>query len=529
MSSSLTDHELLQAYARDGSQESFAQVVRRYVDLVYSAARRQVASSHAAEEIAQSVFVDLARHARTIGATQPLAAWLYVVTRRTAVDYVRRESRRVQRERTAGPILAMNESSPDWSRLAPVLDEAMAELNDADRSAVVLRFFQNRSFREVGEAIGMSEDTAQKRVTRALDRLRASFEARGIAVTAATLATEVAANAVQTAPAGLATGIALGVPAMGTIGTGVAAAAKGAMGIWARQVGFGLVAAGLVGGAAIEWRSLERERESLRAHDAQQAALEERLAGADRERDAATRRMREIEARLAQHQVEAPANELDAEVAAWFQRVTRLKQLAAEARDLAIPELQFVTEREWFDLARDAKFDTDEERREQLKELRTAAKNHLAERLQRALIAYLDAHDGELPAAVSELAGFLEPPVNPAILGRYEMRAQGKVFSHPRDEWLLAERAVADPEHDRQLGIKRNTYELVEATEVPNGDMRRAIAAFATAHDGALPGGPAELVPYFARPLSAVTLKAFMAKPAADFSRAALTKIMAPN
>src|SRR5689334_18585231 len=143
-----SDHDLLRSYATAGSQPAFSELVRRHVNLVYSAARRQVRSSALAEEIAQSVFLDLARNASHIKPATPLVAWLHLVTRRTAVDTIRRESRRQAREQSAAEIAAMKSPTPDWSGIEPLLDEAVESLPEADRIAILLRFFENKSLQE---------------------------------------------------------------------------------------------------------------------------------------------------------------------------------------------------------------------------------------------------------------------------------------------------------------------------------------------------------------------------------------------
>ena len=208
-----SDWDLLGRFARENSQDAFAEIVRRHLDLVYSAARRQLRSPQLAEEVAQSVFADLARHAGKLKPDTILTAWLYAVTRRTAIDVIRRESRRQLREQIAMETNSMNASSstgfsPVWSDIEPLLDDAMAALDETDRSAILLRYFENKSLREIGEALGASEDAAQKRVSRAVERLREFFSKRNVAIGASGLAVLISANAVQSAPVGLALTIA---------------------------------------------------------------------------------------------------------------------------------------------------------------------------------------------------------------------------------------------------------------------------------------------------------------------------------
>ncbi len=217
-----TDLELLARYARNQAEDAFAEIVRRRLDLVFSAALRQVRSPQLAEEVAQSVFSDLARNAAQLRPDTILSAWLYHVTHRTAIDVVRRESRRQLREQIATEMNAMNGTTDDWTQIEPLLDEAMHALDETDRAAVLLRYFENRTLREVGEKFGASEDAARKRVSRAVDRLREFFAKRGVTVGANGLAVVISANAIQAAPAGLAATISMAA-ALAGIGVGTSA------------------------------------------------------------------------------------------------------------------------------------------------------------------------------------------------------------------------------------------------------------------------------------------------------------------
>jgi len=220
-----TDLQLLARYTRHHAEDAFAELVRRHLDLVYSAALRQVRSPQLAEEVAQSVFINLARHAPRLAPDTILTAWLYQVTRREAIDVVRREARRQLREQIATEINAMN-AAADWSHIGPLLDEAMHALGETDRAAVLLRYFENKSLREVGQTLGTSDDAAQKRVGRAVERLRDFFAKRGVTVGASGLVAVLSAQAIQAAPVGLAltisTAAALGGAAIATTATATA-------------------------------------------------------------------------------------------------------------------------------------------------------------------------------------------------------------------------------------------------------------------------------------------------------------------
>lgn len=200
------DARLLHEFADDGSEAAFAELVRRHLDLVHSAARRQVAGDiHRAEEVTQAVFVELARQAKRLTAHRSLAGWLYTTARFVAARNQRAEQRRMQRE-TA--VHSMNETDSEstlaWDDLRPLLDDVMHRLSPTDREAVVLRFFQNRPLAQVGHALGVGENAARMRVDRALERLRRELTRRGIRSTAAALSAALSAHAVAPAPAGLA-------------------------------------------------------------------------------------------------------------------------------------------------------------------------------------------------------------------------------------------------------------------------------------------------------------------------------------
>ena len=209
------DSELLSRYARTHSEDAFAELVGRHVNLVYSAALRQVnGDAHLAQDVAQAVFTDLARKANSLSRRETLTGWLYTSAHFAAAKMARTENRRRDREEkfmrepisdTApdpGCAGGFAEARPDWEKLRPSLDEVMHELKETEREAILLRYFENRQFAEVGAKLGLNENAARMRVERALEKLRAVFLRRGVAATTA-LASVISANAVQIAPAGL--------------------------------------------------------------------------------------------------------------------------------------------------------------------------------------------------------------------------------------------------------------------------------------------------------------------------------------
>ena len=208
------DSELLSRYARTHSEDAFAELVRRHVNLVYSAALRQVnGDAHHAQDVAQTVFTDLARKASSLTRRETLTGWLYTSAHFAAAKIARTESRQRDREekfmcepmQNSGTGVSPVHPAPeaDWQQLRPVLDDAMHELKEVDREAILLRFFENRQFAEVGAKLGLNENAARMRVERALEKLRDIFAKRGV-TTAAALASVISTNAVQLAPANLA-------------------------------------------------------------------------------------------------------------------------------------------------------------------------------------------------------------------------------------------------------------------------------------------------------------------------------------
>jgi RNA polymerase sigma factor (sigma-70 family) len=198
--------QLLRDYVETGSESAFRELVDRYINLVYSTAYRRLGGdAHLAEDTVQTVFSDLARKASTLPATVMLGGWLHRHTCFVTSAMLRTNRRREAREKEAMEIFA---SCDDWKAIAPMLDEAVNQLAPADRDAVILRFFEGLDFRIIGARIGSNEDAAQKRVSRAVEKLRAFLEQRGATLSAAGLATLLASASILAVPAGLAARVA---------------------------------------------------------------------------------------------------------------------------------------------------------------------------------------------------------------------------------------------------------------------------------------------------------------------------------
>ncbi len=230
----IADAELLRRFVTERSEAAFREFVAQQIDFVYATALRHVTGdTHLAEEVAQTVFLDVARKARVLSARTSLKGWLYTSTRFAAARAVRARARRSTHETEAHlmkEILSASSSTDiDWNELRPVLDAALAELGDKDREAILLRFFEGRSLADVGAAIGLAENSARMRVDRALERLRTRLARRGITSSAAALAALLLRQPAVAAPAGLAAKVA---------GTSLAGAAVLSSGGAALALGF---------------------------------------------------------------------------------------------------------------------------------------------------------------------------------------------------------------------------------------------------------------------------------------------------
>ena len=284
----LDDQQLLRSFGKDGSEAAFSELVTRHVNLVYAAALRRTGDEQFAKDVTQLVFTDLARKARLLPKGVVLAGWLHRATRFAAGQMLRAERRRYAREQEA---VAMNtsESNPasDWAQIRPLLDEALDDLSDEDRDAVVLRFFEQRSLAEVGAALGSNEDAARKRVGRALEKLRVLLMQRGLTTTSTALSAVILANCVQAAPVGL-TATVTGISLAGLTATDATLSLWNIMTLTKLKIGIAsvIVAAGLATPLIVQHSAsskLRDQNQSLQAQLVQAAELaaeNERLSNA---------------------------------------------------------------------------------------------------------------------------------------------------------------------------------------------------------------------------------------------------------
>ena len=177
-----------------------------------------VCDAHLAEDVTQGAFVALAKNAAQLADRPVLSGWLHRTAQNIAAQTVRTEVRRHAREQEAAAMNELLSTEPDasWEHIAPHLDAALGELSEPDRDALLLRYFERKSAQEMAQILGISDVAAQKRVSRAVERLREFFSKRGVTVGASGLVVVISANAVHAAPAGLAATISAAAVLAGT-------------------------------------------------------------------------------------------------------------------------------------------------------------------------------------------------------------------------------------------------------------------------------------------------------------------------
>jgi RNA polymerase sigma factor (sigma-70 family) len=278
---------LVREYAQSSSEQAFATLVSRHVNLVYSVAMRQVRDPHLAEEITQSVFIILAGKAKSLSPKTILSGWLCRTARYVSANTLSIQRRRQFREQEAHMESILNEPEPGvWNQIAPLLDEALNCLGEKEHDAVVLRVFDGKELKQVGAAMGTTEDAARMRVNRGVETLREFFTKRGVTLSATAIAGAVAANSVQAAPAGLAATIAAAALSGTTITTTAAIAATKAIAMTTLQRTIVTVTVAVLAGAGIyearQAAQLHNQVRTLQQHQTPLAEQIQRLSGPHR-------------------------------------------------------------------------------------------------------------------------------------------------------------------------------------------------------------------------------------------------------
>lgn len=449
----IEDAELLRQYTEAGSEDAFAELVERSLPLVYSAALRQVCGDQSlARDISQTVFIDLARKARSLARRELLSGWLYTSTRLAASNARRVNRRRQLREQKA---IAMQETAshppdnPGSADIKAVLDEAMSKLDSAERNAVLLRFFHEMNLKEVGVALGLTEDAARMRVNRSLEKLRTLLTRRGVALSAAALAVALTTEAISAAPAGLA--VSITEAALASAATGTATTLTIAKILAMTKLKIGIAGAIIVAGVATPLALQHNSQAKLRAESQVlqnritelegMAAERPRAAALPTQRDetqsVASDQLRELlKLRGEVAQLRADARELEILKAAHAHltnnpvvqnaletevHVAKLRQLMKDRPNLVIPEFYLLGEGDLRRAAKEFDLDSEDGVRAAFASLRFRAENSFAVNLQPALKKYTDSHEQQPPERVEELASYFDPPVDPSVLSRYKV------------------------------------------------------------------------------------------------------------
>lgn len=535
-----SDAQLLREYAEEGDETAFRAIVTRHTDLIYSAALRQVSSPDLARDVAQSVFTDLARKAgplaRSLSENASLSGWLYRGTRYAALRELRDDRRRQNREREAMKELDLPaESATDWERICPLLDEAMAGLGDEDREALLLRYFKNQDFRAIGVSLGVSDDAAQKRVTRALEKLRADFARRGVAATAVALSTALSVNAVTVAPAGLAasfTTAALSANAI-TAAAATTTVTKALFMTTFQKALIGSTLAVLAGAGIYQARqaaTLREQVETLR----QSNLTAEQLAQLQRERDAATNQVASLQDQIAllkRSAADLPklrreVSELRAASAAksdgqdtvetaakaWADRVAKLKQRLTETPGAAIPEMKYLGEGNWLSAAQGS-LDTDKDFRRAFSQLRSAGENQFIISMQDALNGYLKDNNGQFPTDLSLLKSYFDSAPDDAALQRYAIVPASSIPNiKVGSDWVITVKDPIDTEFDSLWALgSRGFGSTVYQGATEEAILAPALKAYEAANNGTEPSDPSQIVPYLATPEQQAAYQKLMA------------------
>jgi RNA polymerase sigma factor (sigma-70 family) len=489
-----SDQQLLQDYAHHRSETAFAELVRRHIDLVYSAALRRLGDAHLAEDIAQGTFTALAQNAPVLAGHPVLSGWLHRTTQNLAANLIRTNLRRQTREQEAVTMNQLLSSAPDdvnWQSIAPHLDAALDELESPDRDVVMLRYFEKKSAREAAVQLGLSEAAAQKRVSRAVDRLREFFAKRGVTVGASGLAVVISAHAVQAAPVGLALTISTAAALTGTtLATTATVTATKAIAMTALQKTVVAATIAVLAGVGIyEARQASRLREQVQTLQRQQAPLTEEVQRLKIELNETASQLAQVHksneqlnqntadllrlrAKVAQLRAATNSlaslsttnNPMVAEVEFWLSRVEMIKQRLNSLPDMQIPEFQFLTERDWMRVSQ--YMDTETNLDEVVRIAREYTKQSCGRAFHEATQRCLVENDQKFPPDIQSLQPYLPRLSDPLVLQNYQITwAQRKTETTPNGgerevytpspaaadgEWIILQKA---PRYDSDLQL----------------------------------------------------------------------------
>jgi RNA polymerase sigma factor (sigma-70 family) len=545
----VTDSQkLLTEYATSGSEAAFRDLLTRYINLVYSTAVRLVnGDTHLAEDITQRVFIDLARAAPSLPKGVMVGGWLHRHTCYVGSKTLRGERRRQLRERQAVEMNSVqnDHSESNLAQVAPILDEAIDALKPEDRAAILLRFFEQLDLRAVGEALGISEEAARKRVTRALDQLHLLLNRRGVSLSAAALGTALAAEAVTAAPTSLAAAIIAAAPSGTAAATTTVLTATKAIAMTTLQKAAIAAAFAIVAGGGIHQAyKASQLRDQVQMLKQQQASLTEQNQQLQRELPGAARRLASLaddknhDAELLKLRAEVTALRQAARERAatesitgvWATRIALLKQRFAQLPDKRIPEMEFLTDKDWAAATRDADLSTDEGVRQAMRALRSAAKDNFLEAMRDAIKKYAAAANGGhlpddsaqlaqainanaalLPSDLAQLKPYFDVPVEDATLQRYQFLPPRKVHDNLSDILVKEVALPVDPEYDTHHEMGLNSGGVGSVNLIADA-VAAAAKNYSQANSGQMPSDPAQIAPYLKSPIEAALVLKYLPK-----------------
>lgn len=479
--------QLLADYAACGSDAAFQELVRRHLDMVYSTAVRLTqGDTQLAEDVAQIVFIDLARKAQVLPPSVNPGGWLHRHTCFVASKLIRSECRRRLRERQAAEMNSLhNDTELDLAQITPILDNAINQLRPADRATIIMRYFEGRDFRAVGAALGASENAAQKRLVHALEKLRVILKRRGVVCSATVLGSALASQMGQSAPPGLTVGIArtalLNAAAKASI-------AQTALKIMA-QTNLKTAAAAVVIVASLLTPVVVRQQAQVRLRDQERVlqrqsslliAPKNKQTGPDapvpddhsttlsenqfrdllrlRGEMAALRRRADT---LRRAKATRDSDALLTASQVWPAREIRLKHWLDEHPSEKIPELSRLPDKSWINSIYPNALETDDDCRRAVTVVRDNAEAPTRIDLAGALRRYAAAQNGQWPSEISQLGPYLDPPLDSAVLNRYSIVPASSLAAELQtgDEWALTETAPINEYDDRfAIGLTNSTF-----------------------------------------------------------------------
>ncbi|MDB6036855.1 MAG: hypothetical protein JWM99_696 [Verrucomicrobiales bacterium] len=525
-----SDQQLLRDYGECRSEPAFAELVRRYVDFVFSVALRIVRDRHLAEDVTQNAFLALAENSEKLSTVSALSGWLHRTTRNIALNAVRTDVRRRIREQEA---VAMNISAAadlTWEEISPHLDAALDQLKCSDRDVVLLRFIHGKSAAEIAKIISVSDVTAQKRLNRAIDRLRNCFKKRGLTVAAPVLFLILPAKAIQAAPSGLAITITTALFGGAIRSAAILGTCKAITMTTTQKTLVVLSLAAALGTGLYQIRQSSSRQKDALLYRQQLARVSQDLQESQQARDAARQSLLATE--RANDQLRRQAAEvykLRAEVSqlraaegtvattspmkTLVNQVALLKQKLDQMPDRRIPEIEFATEKDWVNAVSGADLRTEDGVREALSKLREGTENiFLNEMMKTAIKKYLATNDYQLPSDLSKLKPYFDVPVSDAMLQRYQLLQNGKP-DNAAD--LVKLTTFVDDEHDSTHAMSINGAWGSSFNKVQEV-IQMAALAFASENGGQMPSEPSQLANYLTKPVDAATTQKYLEKIIAD-------------